>query len=355
MKVLLSWIREFVPVDVDAGTLADRMSTSGLTVDGMQMLGAGVSGVIVGEVRSVREHPNADSLMLVRAHDGTAERDIVCGARNYSVGDRVPLAVPGARLPNGMEIGKRVVRGEPSEGMLCSARELGLGEDHSGILLLDRDVPVGADLVRALELDDVLFELDVTPNRPDCLSVLGVAREIAAWYGLPVTPPDANLVEGGTDISTLATVRIDDARGCPRYLARVIDGVVVGASPWWMRRKLLACGVRPISNVVDVTNYVMLERGQPLHAFDLDTLEQRAIVVRKPKRGETIETLDGQTRVLAKDDVLICDARRPVALAGIMGGADTEVSERTTRILLESAYFEPVRIRPVSRRLGLRS
>lgn len=355
MKILLSWLREFVPVEAAPEDLADVLSLRGFAVDALTTLGGGISGVIVGEVRAMREHPNADSLMLVRVADGTGERDIVCGARNYVVGDRIPLAAPGARLPGGIEIGARTVRGETSDGMLCSARELGIAEDHSGILLLDRDAPLGADVVSTLALQDVLFELDVTPNRPDALSVVGIAREVAAAYGLPLTIPSVDLREDGPPVATLASVEVVDARGCPRYLARVIEGVRVGPSPWWMRRRLLACGVRPISNVVDVTNHVLLERGHPLHAFDLDTLAGSRIVVRKPKRGETITTLDGAVRALATTDVAICDASGPVAVAGVMGGADSEVTDATTRILLESAYFDPLRIRPTANRLGMRS
>jgi phenylalanyl-tRNA synthetase beta chain len=355
MKVPLSWLREFVPVEAPVDELAERLSLSGLAVEEIIRTGEGISGVVVGEVRAVREHPNADNLMLVRAYDGSIERNIVCGARNYVVGDRVPLALPGARLPGGMEIGERKVRGEVSQGMMCSARELRLSEDHTGIMVLDADAPLGADLVRALELDDVVLHLDVTTNRGDCLSIVGVAREVAALYRLPLTVPQPVLDESAVAASERATVRIEDARGCPRYLARVVENVTVGPSPWWMRRRIIAAGMRPISNVVDVTNYVLLERGQPLHAFDLSTLASATIVVRKPRRGERIATLDGQERALERDDLVIADAERPVAVAGVMGGADTEVSDKTTSLLLEAAYFEPLRIRRTAARLKLRS
>ena len=355
MRVPLSWLREFTPVDDDPDAMATKLSMFGLKVDEVIRVGQGISGVVVGEVRAVREHPNADNLMLVRAYDGTAERDIVCGAHNYVVGDRVPMALPGAHLPNGMDIERRVVRGETSDGMLCSARELQIADDHSGIMILDPDAPVGKDLVSALELDDVVFDLDITGNRPDALSILGVARDVSILYKIPLTVPAADLNESGPDIGTLASVEIKDARGCPRYLARVIENVALGTSPWWMRRRLLLAGMRPISNVVDVTNYVLLERGHPLHAFDLDKLAEHAIVVRHARKGEKLLTLDAQERALTKDDVLICDAERPVAIAGIMGGAETEVSETTTRILLESAYFTPDRIAHTVRRLGMRT
>ncbi|MGZ4119071.1 MAG: phenylalanine--tRNA ligase subunit beta [Actinomycetota bacterium] len=355
MRVPLSWLREFTPVDDDPDAFATRLSMFGLKVDQVIRVGEGIRGIVVGEVRAVREHPDADSLMLVRAFDGSTERDIVCGARNYTVGDRVPLALPGATLPNGMEIDRRVVRGETSDGMLCSARELQLADDHSGIMVLDADAPVGKDLVSALDLADVIFDFDVTGNRPDALSILGIARDVSILYRLPLTIPSAPLVESGPDVTSLASVTIEDARGCPRYVARVIEGVRIGPSPWWMRRRLMAAGMRPISNVVDVTNYVLLERGHPLHAFDLDELAGSSIVVRRAHKGDQLTTLDGQERALRKEDVLICDADHPVALAGVMGGAKTEVSGSTTRILLESAYFAPARVAHTSRRLGMRT
>jgi len=355
MRVPLSWLREFTPVDDDPDSIATSLSMFGLKVDEVIRIGTGISGVVVGEVRAIRDHPDADNLILVRAFDGTVERDIVCGARNFAVGDKVPLALPGAHLPNGMEIAQRVVRGETSDGMLCSARELLIADDHSGIMVLDPDAPVGKDLVSALDLEDVVFDIDVTGNRPDALSILGVARDVSILYKLPLTVPGVSGKETGPDVTTLASVAIEDKRGCPRYLARVIEGVSIGPSPWWMRRRLMAAGMRPISNVVDVTNYVLLERGHPMHAFDLDKLAGHAIVVRHARKGEPITTLDGQERPLKKEDLLICDAERPVAIAGIMGGAETEVSATTTRILLESAFFAPERIAHTARRLGMRS
>lgn len=353
MRVPLSWLRRFVPYEGSVEDLAARLSSSGLAVEELIRTGGGLSGVVVGEVRAVREHPNADTLMLVKAFDGTIERDIVCGARNYVVGDRVPLALPGARLPDGMEIAQRKVRGEVSDGMLCSARELQIAEDHSGILLLDPDARLGADLVSELDLDDVILHLDVTTNRPDCLSIVGVAREVAALFRLPMRIPAVSLQPDGEEADV--HVDIQDADGCPRYLARVITDVKVARSPWWMRRLIFAAGMRPISNIVDVTNFVLLERGQPLHAFDLDTIGEGSVVVRAPRMGERLTTLDGIERALEPGDVAICDATRPIAVAGVMGGAATEVSEGTTRILLESACFDPQRIRRTAARLKLRS
>ena len=363
MRISLSWLRELVPVEAEPDELAERLSLSGLAVEEVIHVGRGIEGVVVGEVRSMREHPDADNLMLVKAFDGSAERDVVCGARNYAPGDLVPLAVPGATLPGGLEIARRTIRGETSDGMLCSMRELGIAEDHSGIWVLPREkadgkdlvTAVGDDLVQALGLRDTVFHLDVTTNRGDCLSVLGVAREVAALYDLRLTLPDAGVPESGREAAEHATVTIEDERGCPRYLARVIEGIGIGPSPWWMQQRLLTAGMRPISNVVDVTNYVLLERGHPLHAFDLDRLAGNAIVVRRPAKGESITTLDGVERALRREDVLICDAARPVAVAGIMGGAESEVTPGTTRVLLESAYFDPLRVRRTAARLGLRT
>lgn len=355
MRVPLSWLREFVPVEAEPDALAERLSLGGFAVEETIRTGAGISGVVVGEIRSVRDHPDADNLVLVRAFDGERERDIVCGARNFGPGDRVPLALPGARLPGGVEIGRREVRGEQSDGMLCSSAELRVSEDHAGIMVLDPDAPLGADVVRALDLDDVIYHLDVTTNRGDCLSIVGIAREVAALYGLPLTVPLPKVPEDDGPAEERASVRIDDTKGCPRYLARVIEGVRVGPSPWWMRRRILACAMRPISNVVDVTNYVLLERGHPLHAFDLATLGGSAIVVRRPRSRERIVTLDGVERALERDDVMICDAGRPVAVGGVMGGAETEVTEGTAQVLLEAAYFDPLRIRRTAARLGLRT
>ncbi|MBI4729172.1 MAG: phenylalanine--tRNA ligase subunit beta [Acidobacteria bacterium] len=355
VRILLSWLREVVPVEAEPEDLAARLSMAGLKVEAALRTGVGIEGVVVGEVLDVRDHPGADNLVLVGVDHGGGRRDVVCGARNFAPGDRVPVAVPGARLPGGIEVGARTVRGQRSDGMLCSARELEISEDHAGILVLGPDVPVGADVRSGLGLDDVVFDVEVTPNRPDALSVVGVAREVAAAYGLPLRVPEPALEETGPLATSIAEVRIEDPRGCPRYLARVVTGLRIGPSPWWMRWRLLASGMRPVSNVVDVTNYVLLERGHPLHAFDLARLRERNIVIRRPRRGERLRTLDGVERVLDRSDVAICDAERPVAVAGVMGGAETEVGEGTSEVLLESAYFDPARIGRTARRLGLRT
>jgi phenylalanyl-tRNA synthetase beta chain len=356
MRVPLSWLREFTPVEAGADELAQRLPIAGLQVEEVVRTGSGIEGVVVGKVLEINEIPGATKIIHVVVDVGASPREIVCGARNFAVGDLVPVALPGAKLPNGMEIARREMHGKASDGMLCSADELRISDDHTGIFVLDGDLKPGQDLREALQLDDEVLEIDVTPNRPDLLSIVGVAREVAALYELPFTVAAPAPSEEGADTASMASVAIEDRKGCPRYLARVITGVRGGASPWWMRRRLLAAGMRPISGSVDVTNYVLIERGHPLHAFDLSTLRGNAIVVRRPKKGEErFLTLDGSERTLTKEDLVICDAERPVAIAGIMGGAETEVGEGTADILLESAYFDPARIGRTARRLGLRT
>jgi phenylalanyl-tRNA synthetase beta chain len=353
-------LRELTPVEASPDELAARLSMTGLAVDQILKTGEGISGVVVGKVLEIKELEGAKSdVILVTVDGGGGPTQVICGARNFKTGDLVPYAVPGSTLPDGREIGAKEIPslGVTSNGMLCSARELGLSDDHKGIFVLDGDLKVGEDLRVALGLDDVVLELDVMPNRPDCLSMVGIAREVAAIYDLPLHEPAFDLREEGDPADKLASVVIRDAAGCPRYSARIVVGVNAKASsPWWMARRLLACGMRPISAVVDVTNYVMLERGQPLHGFDLPSLGERSVVVRKPTKGEkTLTTLDGVSRALERDDLLICDASRPVAFAGIMGGAETEVTDATTEVLIESAHFEEIRILRTARRLGLRT
>jgi phenylalanyl-tRNA synthetase beta chain len=357
MKAPLSWLRDFAPIEGGAGELADVLNRIGLVVEGISEPGREVRGVVTVKVNAVERHPDADRLVLVDLDTGGGDVRLVCGARNFGPGDVVPWAAPGARLPGGFEIGRRKIRGQVSDGMICSARELGISDDHSGILILAPDTPLGADVRTVLGLDDVIFELEITANRPDAMSIAGVARDLAVGLAVPFTLPEpvAAGAEGLAPVEEWATLSVEAPDRCPRYVARV-GRVSVGPSPEWMARRLVKAGFRPISNVVDVTNYVLLERGQPLHAFDLARLGGRGIVVRLAEDGERIRTLDDVDRVLTAEDLLICDAERaPQAVAGVMGAGGSEVSEATTELLLESAYFSPAGILRTSKRLGLRT
>lgn len=353
MQISLKWLNDYVQCP-PGEELARRLTMAGLEIEGFTRLGQGLEGVVVALIKESVQHPNADKLSVTQIDAGAnGVLQVVCGAKNYQVGDKVPLATVGSKLPNGMAIKKAALRGVDSFGMLCSARELGLSEDASGLMILDPSLPVGMPIVRALGLDDTLLEVNVTPNRPDALSHLGIAREVAALTGQPVRYPEATLAESARAIETVAEVRIEAEDRCPRYAARVIEGVKVGPSPQWLQDRLKACGVRSINNLVDVTNYVLLEWGHPLHAFDLDKLAGGAIVVRTARAGETLKTLDGKERQLDADDLVIADADRAQAIAGVMGGGDSEVTEGTTRVLLESASFLPSTVRRSSKRHGL--
>jgi len=355
MRISLEWLREIVSTDRCAREIADLLVRLGLEVPVIEEPGAGLEHVVVAELLSVAPHPNADRLTLCEVSTGDRVHPIVCGAKNMKAGDRVALALPGAKLPSGIEIRKSKIRGESSEGMLCSEVELGLAEETTGILILPADATVGSTLTKFLGRDDAILEIDLTPNRGDCLSHLGVAREVAAAAGSPLRVPGATVPEEGDPTDAITSVTIEDDLRCPRYAARVIRGVRIGPSPRWLANRLESVGVRPINNVVDVTNYVLMELGQPLHAFDLATLRGQCIVVRCARSHEKLVTLDGVERALTQDDLAICDAARPVALAGVMGGEGTEVTERTTDILLESAYFAPSGIRRTAKRHGFRT
>jgi phenylalanyl-tRNA synthetase beta chain len=354
MRAPLSWIREFTPVEAPPAEIADALNQLGLEVEQIDEPGRELGDVVVAKILDVVPHPDADRIRLADIDYGGGQLRVVCGAPNIEAGMHVPFAPVGAVLPGDFRIEKRKIRGVVSEGMLCSARELGLGDDHSGILQLPDGVPLGSDVREVLGLDDVIFHLAITPNRPDAMGIIGVARELSAHFGLPLAISEE---EPSPLVDTIADagVVVEAPDRCPRFVAMVAN-VTMGPSPDWMQRRLTLAGMRPISNVVDVTNYVMLERCRPLHAFDLGRLPGRGIVVRLAQPGESITTLDDVERKLEPDDLLICDARRsPQAIAGIMGGAAAEVSDATTEILLESAYFEPAGIAKTSKRLGLRS
>jgi phenylalanyl-tRNA synthetase beta chain len=349
MRVSLQWLADYVDMTLDAQELAEMLTDSGTAVEGIEDLEGEYEGIVVGQVLEVKPHPSADRLSLCKVDVGGEVADIVCGAPNVRPGIAAPVALPGTSLPDGTTIAEAAIRGVVSHGMLLSERELGISEEASGIMLLEEGARAGSKLSDALDMVDTVLDLEVTPNRPDCLSMLGVAREVAALTGQRLRRPRFELREAGAPASEAVSVDIEDGDLCSRYAARVIEGLQIAPSPWWMRRRLQAAGVRPISNVVDITNYVMLEMGQPLHAFDLDLVAQGHIIVRRAKDGEVMTTLDGVERELTHDDLLICDPSGPIALAGVMGGEHTEVINATTRVLLESAHFDPANVMRTSR------
>ncbi len=362
MRVTLNWLREFAPIEGDAASVAGQLTDLGLEVGTIEAVGGAVDGVVVARVLEVREHPDADRVRLVDVDLGDGEAlQIVCGASNMVEGDLVPLATVGTLMPGGMEIAARRMRGEMSNGMLCSAKELGLGDDHSGILVLGgagESAPrPGTTLGAALDLrPDVVFDIEVNPNRPDALSVAGVARDLAARQGVPFELPVPAPASTGRELAGTVDVRIEAPEVCGRFAVRGFSGVRVGASPRWMAQRLLSAGMRPINIVVDVSNYVMLELGQPTHAFDLAKVSGPAFRVRRARAGEELETLDGVTRRLDAGDGVIADGDdRAIALAGVMGGASTEISDDTTDVLLEAAWWDPQYIADTSARHNLHS
>ncbi len=353
MKVSLNWLKDYVEIRMDWKELTHLLTMAGLEVEGATSTGDGLDKVVVAEIQSVQRHPNADRLSLVEVKTHEDTFSIVCGATNIKPGQKVPLALVGARLPNGIEIKRSKIRGVLSEGMLCSAIELALGQEASGIMILPSHIPLGTGLAESLGLKDTVLDISITPNRPDCLCAIGVAREIAALTRQKMKYPVFSLTDRGEEIHQKTSVTILDHDLCPRYVARMIEGVKIGPSPQWMSDRLEKVGVRSINNVVDVTNYVMMEYGQPLHAFDFRFLEEGRIVVRRAKEGEEFITLDGVKRTLDGEMLMICDGVKPVAIAGVMGGLNSEIKEDTTRVLLESAYFDPAGNRRTSKKLGL--
>jgi phenylalanyl-tRNA synthetase beta chain len=358
MKVPLSWLHEYVPVTVPAREIAARLVISSCEVDGVSVRGvADTNGNLglfrVGRVLEAAKHPNADRLQLCLVDLGDEQRQIVCGAWNFGVGATVAVALPGAVLPNGLQLEQRKVRGELSDGMILAEDEVDLGTDHAGIMVLEDEYEPGTPLADVLPLTDEVLELETSHNRPDLLGVYGIAREVATLFDVDLAPPP------GTDPprpgDERVDVTIDDYEACPRYVGRLFRGATLGPSPLWLKARLLGAGMRPISNVVDVTNYVMLALGNPLHAFDFTKLAGGRIVVRRAHAGEKLRTLDSVERELEPHDLMIADAERSVALAGIMGGEETEIGETTTDILLEAANFEPYTIFRTSERLRLRT
>ena len=357
MRVPLSWLRDYVSFDLSPRALAEELTMRGMEVSAVETAGADWTDVVVGRVLEVKRHPNADTLWLTRVDVGGAggELEIVCGAQNLEVGQLVPAALVGAVLPGDRRIERSKIRGEVSSGMLCSAIELGLGTDADGIHILGHGDEIALGTPLAEVVGDIVLDVDVKPNRGDALSMVGLAREIAAFTGGELRLPDATVAESSEDAAAHVSVRIEEPELNPRFAARWFGGVANGASPEWMQQRLIAAGMRPISAVVDVTNYVMHELGQPQHAYDADAVPGGRIVVRRARDGERLETIDHVERVLDPGMLVIADEERAIGLAGIMGGASTEVGAATTNVILESAIFHGPTIRNTARRLGLRS
>ncbi|NVN97895.1 MAG: phenylalanine--tRNA ligase subunit beta [Geobacteraceae bacterium] len=353
MKVTYNWLKEFVDFDLSPEDLAHLLTMLGLEVDSIEYIGADLDDVIVALVEERAQHPNADKLSLCRINNGKEILSVVCGAQNFKSGDKVALAQVGSTLPGDFKIKRSKIRGEESCGMLCSEKELGLADESAGIMVLSEDLQLGKPLFDALGIKDVVFEIGLTPNRADCLSVIGVAREIAAKLGKKVRYASHQISETGVDVNSIASVEIIDPDLCPRYTARYVSGCKIAPSPQWLVNRLKALGQRSINNVVDITNYVLMEYGHPLHAFNFRELKDGKIVVKRASAEEKFITLDGQERELNPTDLTIRDGERAVALAGIMGGENSEIADDTSEILLESAYFNPSAVRLTSKRLGI--
>jgi phenylalanyl-tRNA synthetase beta chain len=355
LKISLNWLKEYVNLEgISTEEIVVKLTMSGLEVEYYEDQNKKYSGIIVGLIKDVQKHPGADKLSVCTVYDGTADLQVVCGAPNVAKGQNVVFAPPGSIIPKGqMEIKKMKIRGIESSGMICAEDELDLGEDHSGIIVLSDDFIPGTPISDALKLNDVVLEIAVTPNRPDALSHIGVARDLSAVFNRELRIPKLDFQESQRDIKTLAGVELQDKLNCPRYSAKVVTGLSVRESPEWLQNKLKKIGLRTINNVVDVTNFILHELGQPLHAFDLDQLSGKKIIVKSLAEELKFTTLDSKERILPKGTMMICDAEREVAIAGVMGGENSEVTESTKNILIESAYFNPASIRRTSKKLQL--
>lgn len=353
MKASFSWLKEYVSIEMSASDLAEGLTMAGLEVEALTDRYDYLNSVLVGQIVEVCPHPNADKLKLCQVGIGDRTVPVVCGAPNAKEGMLSALALPGTLFPNGTEIQAGTIRGQASAGMLCSEGELGVGLDRSGIIELSSEKRIGRTLSEALGLSDPVLEIDLTPNRPDCLSIIGIAREIAAIQKTRIKYPESILPEAFDDINRYTSVSIEDPDHCPRYAARLLTDITVASSPFWLQDRLNSVGLRPINNIVDVTNFVMMETGQPLHAFDFDLLAENRIVVRTAKDGEHFTTLDDKDRLLTAHMLMICDGEEPVAIGGVMGGQNSEIVPTTRRVLIESAYFNPAGIRRTSKKLGL--
>ena len=372
MNTSLSWIKAYVPdLDVTAQEYTDAMTLSGTKVEGYERMDADLDKIVIGQIDKIEKHPDADKLIVCQVNVGTQTLQIVTGAPNVKEGDKVPVVLDGGRVAGGHEPGQRVaggikikkgkLRGVESCGMMCSIEELGSTKDmypdapEYGIYIFPEDAPVGADAVKELGLDDVVFEYEVTSNRVDCFSVIGIAREAAATFRKEFVPPVVTETGNSEDAGDYVKVSVENTELCPRYCARAVKNIKIGPSPKWMQRRLASVGIRPINNLVDITNYVMEEYGQPMHAYDLDTIAGRQIIVKTAKNGETFTTLDGQERALDDNVLMICDSEKPIGIAGIMGGENSMITENVKTVLFEAACFDGVNIRKSSKRIGLRT
>jgi len=353
MRVSLNWLKEYVNIPLSVDDLADLLTMSGLEVEAKEPLGRSLEEVVAARVLSVRAHPEANTLWLCDVEAGRGAVQVVCGAPNVRAGMMTSMALPGTTLPGGVEVKETRIRGEVSVGMLLAEDEMGLTDDHTGVMVLPEYLSAGTPVAQALSLPDWALEIGLTPNRPDCACVIGIAREIAALTKGKLRKPEIRFKESDRSIEALTSVTLEDPEGCPRYAAGMVCGFELKPSPFWMRYRLHVSGIRAISNVVDVTNYVLLEMGQPLHAFDYDRLKENRIVVRKARNGEVFTTLDGKTHTMNQDNLMICDGQRPVALAGVMGGLNSEIFSESKDVLIESAFFDPITTRRSSKRLGI--
>ena len=372
MNTSLSWIKAYVPdLDVTAQEYTDAMTLSGTKVEGYEIMDADLDKIVIGQIDKIEKHPDADKLIICQVNIGTETIQIVTGAPNVKEGDKVPVVLaggcvagghePGSRVAGGIKIKKGKLRGVESDGMMCSIEELGSSKDmypnapESGIYIMPEDAEVGADAVKALGLDDVVFEYEITSNRVDCFSVVGIAREAAATFRKEFHPPVVTPTGNSEDVNDYIKVTVKDEELCPRYCARVVKNIKIGPSPEWMQRRLASVGIRPINNVVDITNYVMEEYGQPMHAYDLDTIAGHEIIVRRAENGEKFTTLDGQERQLDDSILMICDGEKSVGIAGIMGGENSMITDHVHTVLFEAACFDGTNIRKSSKKVGLRT
>lgn len=361
MNLSYKWLKEYIDFDLTPQVLADKLTASGVAIEGIANLSEGLKGLVVAYVEECGKHPNADKLSLCKVYDGKDYYQVVCGAANVAQGQKVIFAKVGAVLPGDFKIKEAKLRGVDSQGMICSAKEIGMSQDlllpsqKEGILVLDKDAPLGMDGIEYLNLDDYIMELDLTPDRGDCLSMINIARQLAAVLDVKVKEPEIKLKNIIENSDKRIDIEIEAIEECPRYVGKIVENIEISESPFWMQNRLRSVGMRPINNVVDVTNYVMLEMGQPLHAFDYEMLSGSKIIVRKAKKGEKLITLDSKERILEEEMLLICDGERPIAIAGVMGAENSEVTEATNTVLIEAAYFSPLSVRKTATKLGLRS